>query len=52
MNFYILIIIIQVVVVLLVKYRPSLDITREGDVVLWYNKKGKRVWKHLFKIFP
>jgi len=53
MNFDIIIIgLVAIIVINLIRYRPWLDVTREGDVVLWYNKKGKRVWKHLFKIFP
>lgn len=32
------------------RYSPRIDVTREGDVLLWYNiKKNYRHFKHLFK---
>lgn len=34
-----------------VKYQPYIDITREGDVLLWHNKNGERVFRKLFNIF-
>jgi len=34
-----------------IRYRPWLDITKEGDVLLWYNGKCKREYKALFNIF-
>ena len=48
----IVLIIVGTLGVLFFKYRPSLDITKKGDVILWYYKKGKRLYKHLFNIFP
>lgn len=33
------------------KYRPWIDITREGDVLLWYNVNCGRTYKFLFNIF-
>lgn len=33
------------------KYEPFVDVTCEGDVLLWYNSKdGSRKYKLLFKI--
>lgn len=33
------------------KYRPSIDITRKGDVLFWYNKHQERHYYKLFNIF-
>lgn len=40
-----------IIFIVLVRYRPWIDITREGDVLLWYNGKCKREYKQLFNIY-
>lgn len=30
-------------------YKPSIDITKEGDILLWYNKNNNRQYKILWK---
>jgi hypothetical protein len=30
-------------------YEPSIDITKEGDILLWYNKNNNRQYKILWK---
>lgn len=32
-------------------YRPSIDITRNGDVLIWYDENFSRSYKKLFNIF-
>lgn len=33
------------------RYSPRIDITKEGDVLLWYTMcSGYRHYKHLFKL--
>lgn len=53
MNPLALIGIILVLILAGIEYRYSLriDITKEGDVLLWFNtRKGCRHYKHLFKL--
>lgn len=30
-------------------FKPSIDITKEGDILLWYNKNNSRQYKILWK---
>ena len=47
-----LIIIVGILAIItFLKYRPWIDITREGDVLLWYNVNCGRTYKFLFNIF-
>lgn len=46
----ILYLLIAVGVIVLMIYSPSIDITSEGDVLLWYNDTGERKFKKLWKI--
>ena len=34
---------------LFVVYRPFIDRTKNGSIVIWYNWKGKRTYKYLWK---
>lgn len=31
-------------------WSPRLDLTCEGEMLLWYNHKGHRIYKRLFKL--
>lgn len=31
-------------------FEPRIDVTKDHDVVLWYNNSGKRVYTMLFKL--
>ena len=31
-------------------YKPYIDRTSNGSVVIWYNWKGKRTFKYLYKV--
>ncbi len=43
--------ILLVVLGLALNYGPSIDVTKEGDVLLWYyDKTNQRKWKKLFNI--
>ena len=46
----IIILIGSIILLKLGKYQPWIDITKEGDVMLWYNDDGKRTYKKLFNI--
>jgi hypothetical protein len=42
-------IIIFIIVVGYTDYRPYIDRTSNGSVVIWFNWNGKRVFKYLWK---
>lgn len=46
-----IILIVVIALTAFIKYQPWIDITREGDVIIWYNCKGGRTYKFLFNIY-
>lgn len=32
-----------------IEYRPYIDRTSNGSIIIWYNYKGKRIFKYLWK---
>jgi hypothetical protein len=49
MTKYIVLIAALIIVLLYAHYRPFIDRTSDGDIVIWYNWKSKRIYKYLWK---
>ena len=42
-------VILILLVVLYLVFKPFIDRTSKGDIVIWYNWKGDRTYKYLWK---
>lgn len=45
----ILLVLIVAYFLIAIIFQPYIDITSNKDVVIWYNWKGKRIFKYLWK---
>lgn len=36
------------IVAVLVHFQPSIDFTKDGNMLLWYNKRGERKYKIIY----
>lgn len=43
------VVIIILILIKLTQYRPYIDETSAGDIVIWFNWKNKRIYKYLYK---
>lgn len=48
-KFFIGLVLIILLFKLLYKYSPFIDITSTKDILIWFNYKGKRIYKYLYK---
>lgn len=49
MTKYIVLIAALIIVLLYAHYRPFIDRTSDGSIVIWYNNNDKRTFKYLWK---
>ena len=46
---FITVMLIVVILLAFIDFRPFIDRTSNGDIVIWYNNNGKRTYKYLWK---
>lgn len=45
------VLLIAILLIILIRFEPAIDVTVDKKVLLWYTNKSKeRVYKHLFNI--
>ena len=46
---FIVVMLIVVILLAFIDFKPYIDRTSNGDIVIWYNYKGDRTYKYLWR---